>query len=141
MAYLLGCACGRQLPVLAGAAGSTILCVCGRSVAVPSLSHLRGLPEVVDPPTATSRLRKTWGGSLGNLFLAAAAVICALGCLFTVLKTAYSLTTLKQVASIITASNENDRILIVLILLDGFVEFCLCAALVVVFVRVSQLKD
>lgn len=33
----------------AGAAGGSVDCVCGRRVAVPALSQLRSLPEVVDP--------------------------------------------------------------------------------------------
>jgi hypothetical protein len=49
MAHLLNCECGRQLTVSAGEAGTTVPCVCGRAVAVPSFSHLRGLPEAAAP--------------------------------------------------------------------------------------------
>jgi hypothetical protein len=47
MAYLLNCECGRQLTVTAGAAGTTVVCECGRCVAVPSLSHLEGPPDAL----------------------------------------------------------------------------------------------
>jgi hypothetical protein len=50
VAYLLNCECGRQLTVTSGAAGTTVACACGRGIAVPSLSHLRGLSEVDDHP-------------------------------------------------------------------------------------------
>jgi hypothetical protein len=53
-------------------------------------------------------------------------------------KTVYELWTLKQVFSIISVSTVSSTWTTVLILLDGFVWFCLCAAWVVVFVRVQQ---
>lgn len=77
--------------------------------------------------------------SAGNFFLSTGAVICCLGCIFAVLKTLYGLLTLKQMYSIISVSDQSSAWLIVLILLDGFVWFCLSAALLVVFLRVKDL--
>lgn len=41
MHVLLDCECGRQLTVADGAAGSDLLCACGRTLRVPSLGQLR----------------------------------------------------------------------------------------------------
>jgi hypothetical protein len=39
--FYIDCACGKQLAVAANQAGAEVLCACGRSVLVPSLSQLR----------------------------------------------------------------------------------------------------
>jgi hypothetical protein len=47
MEYLIQCECGKRLAVMAGSAGASLPCGCGRSVRVPALSELRaqqGLP-------------------------------------------------------------------------------------------------
>ncbi|HEV3081469.1 MAG TPA: tetratricopeptide repeat protein, partial [Gemmataceae bacterium] len=41
MDYEVGCSCGNFIPVSEAMAGSSIFCVCGRTVQVPSLSQLR----------------------------------------------------------------------------------------------------
>ncbi len=103
------------------------------------------IANAADPPTASAGVSKTTAGplppSIGNIFLVVGAVICVCGCVFAVLKTLYGLWTLRQVASIITVSTADSTLLIAMVMLDGFVWFCLCAALVVVFMRVARLKE
>lgn len=43
------CACGQKIPVHAGMAGSSIACVCGQNVAVPTLRILSQQADGVDP--------------------------------------------------------------------------------------------
>jgi hypothetical protein len=94
-------------------------------------------------PKCGTGWRRGWGSGsetrIGNFFLTVGTVIGVLGCVFSVLKTLYGLMVLKQVSSIISVSTESSALLVTVILLDGFVWFCLSAALVVVFRRVLQL--
>jgi hypothetical protein len=82
-----------------------------------------------------------WGSGtgIGNFFLTAGAVIGVLSCVFAVLKTLYGLMVLRQESLIISVSTESSALVVTVILLDGFVWFCVSAALVVVFRRVGQL--
>ncbi len=73
--------------------------------------------------------------SFGNLFLFLAKLICSVGCVFSVLKTIVGLWTVKQFAAIISVPTDSTLLAIVVILLDGFVWFCLNGALIVVFSR------
>jgi hypothetical protein len=50
MAFEITCDCGKKLPVTEGMAGSSISCVCGRSVSVPSLSQLRSQVDLIAEP-------------------------------------------------------------------------------------------
>ncbi len=79
------------------------------------------------------------GSPIGDFFLTVGLVICFLGCGFAVLKTLYGLWTLEQVASIVSTSTASSVWLIALILVDGFIWFCLSAALLVVFARLRDL--
>ena len=67
-------------------------------------------------------------------------LISGLGCVFAVFKTVYGLETLKQVGALIAVPTSDIYQLVAIILLDGLVSFCLSAALLVVFVRVSRLS-
>jgi hypothetical protein len=79
MAYLLGCECGKQLSISAGAAGTTVACVCGRRVSVPTLSRLRDLPEVAEPPlsAAAAAERDSW---FATVALSVGALVSVVGC-------------------------------------------------------------
>jgi hypothetical protein len=82
---------------------------------------------------------KASGSSVEGFFLAAGQVLCVLACIFVVLRMAYGLITLQQVASVLTVSPGRSVLLVVLIVLEGIVSFLFSAALLVVFVRVSRL--
>lgn len=102
----------------------------------------KGTDAAAGPASATLPLSGGGSGTtVGNFFLSTARVICVFGCLFAIGKTLYGLVMLKQVGGLINTSTEDSALLVVLILLDGFVLFCLSAALVVVFVRVSRLSE
>jgi hypothetical protein len=49
MEYRLPCPCGEDVPVPESAAGTSVLCHCGRSVTVPSLRELRRQWGVEEP--------------------------------------------------------------------------------------------
>jgi hypothetical protein len=62
MEYQLKCVCGQTLPVSAGAAGTRLLCSCGRTVEVPSLRELRrqsGEAPTANPVMAIEHLLAT----------------------------------------------------------------------------------
>jgi hypothetical protein len=61
---------------MAGAAGGTVDCPCGRRVAVPTLSQLRGLPEVADPPAGAAE-RDRW---FAWLSLTIGQIVSVVGC-------------------------------------------------------------
>lgn len=96
-------------------------------------------PAEVPGAGATPESRPRAPGA-AHFFLMAGAVICSLGCLWAVLKTWYGLSTLTRVAPLIDVVSVSPALLVVLILLDGFIWFVLCAALVILFVRVSRLE-
>ncbi len=53
MNYRVECACGEQIPVSEGMAGTAVPCACGRTVAVPTLAGLRrqaGMPDYYASP-------------------------------------------------------------------------------------------
>lgn len=50
MSYLVRCECGLEIPVGAASAGATLVCDCGRTVALPSLGLLKQLPQSDAPP-------------------------------------------------------------------------------------------
>ena len=93
------------------------------------------------PGSFLSPVKKNSGGVIGNFFLTVGAVVCVFGCAFTVLRTLYRLGTLNQVGGLIAGPTNDSALLIGMILLDGVVWFCLSAALLVVFVRVSRLNE
>lgn len=58
MAFKLDCPCGREIAVAASDAGATVLCACGHSVRVPSLSELRiSAGQEAIPLTIVERIR------------------------------------------------------------------------------------
>jgi hypothetical protein len=76
---------------------------------------------------------------IGDFFLMTGALISLLGCVFAVAKTLYGLWTLQQIGGLIAVPTGETTLLVGMILLDGLVWFCLSAALLVVFLRVSHL--
>jgi hypothetical protein len=86
-------------------------------------------------PLSTDAERLDLEPWLGNFFLSVGILVCSLGCVFAVVKTIYGLLAFEQVASIIRVPGTSYALFVVLTLLDGFVCFSLCAALVVVFFR------
>lgn len=69
--YAVACACGRELPVAASAAGTVLGCRCGRDVEIPRLSQLRrssgqsdyesGIVSTIQRMIARGEL--PWGGT------------------------------------------------------------------------------
>jgi hypothetical protein len=58
MDFEVECACGKKLLVFEGRAGSSVDCLCGRTVRIPSLNILRaraGLTPYNDPPELVIR--------------------------------------------------------------------------------------
>src|SRR4051794_17827722 len=49
MSFSVHCHCGQTLPVRAAQAGTSIVCVCGSEVRVPSLKALKASVEVSQP--------------------------------------------------------------------------------------------
>jgi hypothetical protein len=78
-------------------------------------------------------------GRIGNLFLTVGAIICFLGCVFTVISTVFGLLATQRVSPLVPVTTMDTTAVTWLVLLDGFLEFCMFAALFVVFVRVSRL--
>ncbi len=81
MLYLLSCSCGEKHHVSTSQAGQEITCKCGKSIRIPTLRGIRGLPQVdsgreSEPVSSGS----AWGGWRGpamaiatGVFLVAAA--------------------------------------------------------------------
>jgi hypothetical protein len=86
------------------------------------------------PPTENS------GWTLGDSFLLAGAAISLLGCAFAIVTTLYGLWTMTQVFLLVPVSTGDSTLLFGMVLLNGVVEFCFFAALLVVFMRVFRLK-
>ena len=69
--YLLPCECGQQLRVLPHQAGDVRRCVCGRSVAIPTLRAIRQLPREANADTAKRPQHvDTWSWGQGLAFAA-----------------------------------------------------------------------
>src|SRR5262249_27926148 len=136
MAITVSCGCGKQFQVENYHAGRPVRC--------PYCAGVLDAPHTADPvqPRAEpspSRATPAWA-STSDFFLTAGRVICFLGCVVAVVKTVNGLTVMEQVAGIINVSSGNRFLMVVGVLLDGFIWFCISAALVVVFTRVQQLK-
>ena len=57
--FEINCPCGKTIPVRASLAGSTVLCSCGQTIDVPSLSNLRHSAEALDRPVQP-RAKHDW---------------------------------------------------------------------------------
>jgi hypothetical protein len=64
--YLLPCTCGQKVRVANAQAGGQVTCVCGRSLAVPTL---RGLRELEPAPHQTiAKTKPAWNPARGIIF-------------------------------------------------------------------------
>lgn len=67
-AYLLPCACGRELEVDVSQAGSDIVCECGSSVGVPTIRQLKQLKVSRTQPVIAAATRPGWTATQGTVF-------------------------------------------------------------------------
>jgi hypothetical protein len=74
--YLLPCSCGQKTRIAAAQAGAQIRCVCGKSLAVPTLRGIRQLETA--PPETTAKSFRRWSPVHGSLF-ASGLLIASIG--------------------------------------------------------------
>jgi hypothetical protein len=74
--YLLPCSCGQKTRVANAQAGGQVACVCGKSLAVPTLRGLRELD--LAPPMKDAVQRAGWSRQQGTVF-ATGLLIAAVG--------------------------------------------------------------
>jgi len=73
--YLLPCSCGQKTPVSVAQAGGQVVCVCGKSLSVPTM---RGLRELEIAPAAVPEKKAGWSRVHGVVF-ASGLTIAAIG--------------------------------------------------------------
>jgi hypothetical protein len=59
--YLLSCSCGLSVNVEPRQAGQTVVCACGKTLQVPSLSKLKALPVAAENEAPVKAVKKNTG--------------------------------------------------------------------------------
>jgi hypothetical protein len=99
------------------------------------------IPEGDEEPRLPSRaLVQDDSYVLGNFYLTVGQVIAALGCVLALLTMVFKLASVAQVSGVFGIPVKDRVLLVLLILLEGFVYFCLSAALLVTFTRVKRYR-
>ncbi|MDR0522446.1 MAG: hypothetical protein LBH00_11425 [Planctomycetaceae bacterium] len=89
MKYLLPCDCGRNIEIVPGQAGQSVVCSCGKTQTAPTMRHIKELPHAGSaassertPQEQTGILRKTFF-IIGIVLLIPSAAFCVYLCLTT----------------------------------------------------------